>query len=46
MAQPTENDQVPAGYMVIYRAWILRAGKRVYPPAGKKSWRLVVKIKP
>ena len=38
-----ESDKdVPAGYHVIYVKWITRKGVRVYPPKGRKAWRLVV----
>jgi hypothetical protein len=37
------EDEVPAGYHVIYVKWITRKGVRVYPPNGRKAWRLVVR---
>jgi hypothetical protein len=39
------EDNVPAGYHVIYVRWITRKGVRVYPPNGHKAWRLVVRDK-
>jgi hypothetical protein len=37
------EENVPAGYHVIYVRWITRKGVRVYPPNGLKAWRLVVR---
>jgi len=39
-----KRDEVPAGYHVIYVKWITRKGVRVYPPAGRKAWKLVVPV--
>jgi hypothetical protein len=36
------EEKVPAGYHVIFVKWITRKGVRVYPPKGRKAWRLVV----
>lgn len=37
------NQEVPEGYTVIYRRWItLKDGRKLYPPKGKRAWRLVV----
>lgn len=38
------DEEVPAGYHVIYVRWITRKGVRVYPPKGRKAWRLVVPV--
>lgn len=44
MAQE-RGDKVPDGYEVVYCRYITtRSGKRLPPPAGKKAWRLLVKI--
>ena len=39
------DENVPPGYTVVYCRYITRNGKRIPPPAGKKAWRLLVKIR-